>query len=364
MKTYPIPMVPGPVKVSAEVLQAYLTDFGSADLEPEYIELYRQTEKDLQKIFATQNQVVIMTGEGMLALWGALKSCLQPGDRVLSIATGIFGYGIGDLARSIGCDVRTIGFPHDQTIHDWNRIEQDIVEFQPKMITAVHCETPSGTLNPIAELGQLKKRYGVPLLYVDAVASAGGAPVLTDLWNIDLLLGGSQKAISAPPCMSMVAISEKAWEIIDRVDYSGYDALKPFHSAAETGYFPYTPYWQGLAVLYAATQALLKEGLESSFIRHATVAAQCREGIRTLGYELFPTPDAIHAPTVTAVKVPQDTSWAEFDHRLREHGMVVGGNYGPLAGKVFRLGHMGTQADQKLVENALLILAKVWKEIH
>lgn len=364
MKTYPIPMVPGPVKVSAEVLQAYLTDFGSADLEPEYIELYKQTEQDLRKIFATQNQVVIMTGEGMLALWGALKSCLQPGDRVLSIATGIFGYGIGDLARSIGCNVRTIGFAHDQTIHNWDRIERDIVEFQPKMITAVHCETPSGTLNPIAELGQLKTKYGVPLLYVDAVASAGGVPVLVDQWNVDLLLGGSQKAISAPPSMSMVAISEKAWEIIHQVDYSGYDALKPFQTAAETGYFPYTPYWQGLAALYTATQALLKEGLESSFIRHATVAAQCREGICALGFELFPAPDAILSPTVTAIKVPEGTTWAEFDHRLRAHGMVVGGNYGPLAGKVFRLGHMGTQANQKLVEKALLILSTVWKEIH
>lgn len=364
MKTYAIPMVPGPVKVPAEVLQAYLTDYGSADLEPEYVELYRQTESDLQKIFGTHNQIAIMTGEGMLALWGALKSCLQPGDRVLAVATGLFGYGIGDLARSIGCDVRTAGFDHDQTIHNLEKIEQEIVDFRPKMITAVHCETPSGTLNPIAGLGQLKKEHGVPLLYIDAVASAGGAPVLTDAWNVDLMLGGSQKALSAPPSMSIVAVSPTAWEIIDEVNYAGYDALKPYKTAVETAYFPYTPYWQGLAALYAASQILLKEGLEASFERHAAAAAQCRAGILSLGLELFPAPAAVPSPTVTAVKVPGGIPWAEFDRRLREHGLAVGGNYGPLAGKVFRLGHMGTQADAGLVEKALDVISQALNDFR
>jgi aspartate aminotransferase-like enzyme len=364
MKTYPIPMVPGPVKVPAEVLQAYLTDYGSADLEPEYIDLYRQTESDLQKIFGTQNQIAIMTGEGMLALWGALKSCLRPGDRVLSVATGIFGYGIGDLARTIGCDVRTVGFEHNETIHDWGRIEQEIMDFKPKMITAVHCETPSGTLNPIAELGQLKAKHNVPLLYVDAVASAGGTPVLTDAWQVDLMLGGTQKAIAAPPSLSIVSISQAAWEIIDRVDYAGYDALKPYKTAVKDAYFPYTPYWQGLAALYTATHLLLNEGLEASFQRHAAVARQCREGIQGLGLELFPAPGAVSSPTVTAVKVPEGISWTELDCHMREQGLAVGGNYGPLAGKVFRLGHMGTQANPELIGKALDVLARVCSPLH
>jgi aspartate aminotransferase-like enzyme len=362
MKTYPIPMVPGPVKVPEQVLQAYLTDYGSADLESEYVALYRQTENNFQKICGTHNPVAILTGEGMLALWGALKSCLKPGDRVLSIATGVFGYGIGDMARSIECEVRTVGYEHDETIHDWERVERAICEFRPKMITAVHCETPSGTLNPIAGLGELKQRHGVPLLYVDAVASVGGAPVLADEWNIDLLLAGSQKALSAPPSMSMVAISPIAWEIIDQVDYAGYDALKPFKTAVETAYFPYTPYWHGLAALHTATQILLEEGLEASYARHAAAAEQCREGIRALGLELFPAPGAVPSPTVTAVKIPLNISWMEFDSRLRAHGLVVGGDYGPLAGKVFRLGHMGTQANKILVENALSVISQVLKE--
>ena len=207
METYLIPMVPGPVRVPQVVLQAYATDYGSGDLESEFLDLYNRCEADLQQILATRSKVVIMTGEGMLALWGALKSCLRPGERVLSIATGVFGYGIGDLARSIGAEVRTLGLGYDETVSDWAAVEQAIIEFKPKMITIVHCETPSGTLNPLAELGRLKRKHNVPLLYVDAVASLGGAPVLVDEWGIDLLLGGSQKALSVPPAMSFVAVS-------------------------------------------------------------------------------------------------------------------------------------------------------------
>ena len=109
------------------------------------------------------------------------------------------------------------------------------------MITVVHCETPSGTLNPLAELGQVKKELGVPLLYVDAVSSIGGAPVLTDEWNIDLCLGGSQKCLSSLADMAFLAVSDAAWEIIDQVGYVGYCALKPFRTAQTEHYFPYTP---------------------------------------------------------------------------------------------------------------------------
>ncbi len=359
MKTYPVPMVPGPVKVPLEVLQSYLTDYGSADLEPEYLDLYRQTEANLQQIFATKNSIAIMTGEGMLALWGALKSCIRPGERVLSVATGVFGYGVGDMARSIGADVRTVGFEYDQTISDWAEIEKAIVEFRPKMITAIHCETPSGTLNPLAELGRLKEKHGVPLLYVDAVASAGGAPVLTDEWHVDLMLGGSQKVLSVPPSKSMVAISPRAWEIIEQVNYPGYDALLPFKTAVDSAYFPYTPDWQGLAALNTGAELLLNEGLENSFTRHATVAENCRNRLAEMGLKIYPKPEAVSSPTVTAVYVPEPFTWPEFDSRLREQGLVTGGSYGPLAGKIFRLGHMGSQADPDLVEKALDIIETV-----
>ncbi|GAB6905012.1 Aminotransferase class V [Desulfosarcina cetonica] len=357
MKTYPIPMVPGPVRVPAAIRNVYLESYGSGDLETDFIELYTRTQRRLKEIFTTRDDIVIMSGEGMLALWSALKSCLVPGDRVLAVATGVFGYGIGEMAQSLGADVKIVGFSYDETINDLARIEAAIAEFKPRMITAVHCETPSGTLNPLDGLGRLKQTYQVPLFYVDTVAGAGGVPVLADDWQIDLCLGGSQKCLSAPPDMSFLSVSPKAWEIIEAVGYVGYDALKPFHQAVENRYFPYTPSWQGVAALFVAAGLLLEEGLTNSFDRHARVAAHCRQRLAGMGIDLFPAADAVSSPTVTAAKIPNGFTWAQWDQRLRADGLVVAGSYGPLADKVFRLGHMGSQADMALVDRALDVVA-------
>ena len=363
MKTYPIPMVPGPVKAHPDVLAAYRVDYGSADLEREYVELYTQTEANLKRILQTRSQVVIFLGEGMMALWGALKSCLAPGDRVLAVGTGIFGYGIGDMAAAIGAEVRTVGLPYDQTLSDLTAVAEAVAAFKPKMITAVHCETPSGTLNPLEGLGRLKKETGVPLFYVDAVSSIGGTPVLPDEWHIDLCLGGAQKCLAALPDTCFLSVSAAAWEAIEAVDYAGYDALKPFRTAVERHYFPYTPGWQATAGLNAGAEAILAEGLEACFRRHADVAAFCRARLAEIGYTLYPAPGAAPSPTVTAVKVPAGVEWADFDRGLRAKGLVVGGSYGPMAGTVFRLGHMGTQADMGLVQQALAVLEVARREI-
>ena len=357
MQSYPIPMVPGPVVVPEAIRRVYLEPYGSGDLETEFVELYTRTQRRLKEILTTRDDIVIMSGEGMLALWAALKSCLVPGDRVLSVATGVFGYGIGEMAQSLGANVKTVGFSYDETINDMARIEAAIAEFKPRMITAVHCETPSGTLNPLDELGRLKNAYRVPLFYVDTVAGAGGVPVLADDWHIDLCLGGSQKCLSAPPDMAFLSVSPKAWEIIEAVDYVGYDALKPFKHAVKNAFFPYTPSWQGVAALFTAAGLLLGEGLENSFDRHDRAARLCRQRLRDLGIALFPAAGAILSPTVTAAKVPEGISWAAWDRRLRDRGLVVAGSYGPLAGKVFRIGHMGSQADTSLVDKAMDIIA-------
>ncbi len=363
MKTYPIPMVPGPVKLPQAVLDAYQINYGSADMETEFSELYNKTEANLQIILGTRNQIVIQSGEGMLALWSALKSCLLPGDKVLAIATGVFGDGIGDMVLSIGAEIKKISLSYNETISDMSEIEKAIVKFKPKMITVVHCETPSGTLNPIDELGKLKQYHKVPLLYVDAVASAGGTPVLGDDWNIDLCLGGSQKCLSSLPDMAFLSVSNTAWEIINQVNYVGYDALKPFQEAQANHYFPYTPNWHGVASLNAGAELILNEGLANSFARHDQVATYCRQQLTKMGLSLFPAPDAKQSPTVTAINVPDRISWPELDTRLRQHGLVVGGSYGQLAGKVFRLGHMGTQADKELIKQAINVLALITHEL-
>lgn len=363
MEAYPIPMVPGPVKVPETVLRAYRENYGSPGLEGEFFDLYQLTESRLQQILGTRNRVVIQTGEGMLALWTALRSCLQPGDRVLSIATGVFGYGIGDMARAIGAEVLTIGLEYDETLEDLSPVEKAVDAFKPKMITVVHCETPSGTLNPLGRLGKLKQAMGVPLLYADVVSSAGGAPVLVDEWHVDLALGGSQKCLSAPPCMAFLSVSERAWEEIDRTAYAGYDALKPFRKVKETRRFPYTPYWHGMAALNAGAEIVLGQGLDETFRRHEVVSEHCRRVIVDMGLTLFPAARAVPSPTVTAVYVPESIPWNELDARLRQKGLVVGGSHGKLAGRVFRIGHMGSQADMGLLTEALAILSDIAGDI-
>ncbi len=361
MLTYDIPLVPGPTRVPELVRQAYLTDYGSSDLEPEYIELYSRVQEELRTILATRNKLAIMTGEGMLALWSALKSCLEPNDRVLAVSTGVFGHGIGDMAASVGADVEWVEFGYDEILQP-KRVEQAIVQFQPKMVTAVHCETPSGTLNPVHLVGELVDRYHVPLFYVDAVASAAGTPVLVDEWHIDLCLLGTQKALSAFPDLAAVTVSERAWEVIVEVDYAGYDALLPYREALEKGWFPYTPAWASLAGLHAACRLVLDEGLDSVYARHAQAAAHCRLRSRAMGLSLYPTDEAC-SPTVTALNVPDHLTWDELDRALREHGMAVGGSLGPLTRKVFRIGHMGTQADTALVDRGMDVLARILDEL-
>jgi len=363
MEKYQIPLVPGPVAVPKEILDAAVCNYGSADLEPEYFMLYRRTEKLLQKMMNTRNQVVIQTGEGMLALWTALKSTLLPGDKVLVISTGIFGYGFSEMAEALGCQVQVIAFGYDETVHDFESIEETIQTFQPKMITLVQNETPSGTMNPVKEIGALKVKYQVPLLCVDIVSGLGGSVIDVDDWHVDLALGGSQKCLSAPASLSFLSVSEQAWEIVERVAYPGYEALLPFRNIHETGAFPYTPYWHGLAQLHKACELIFEEGLDKCIARHQTVAEYCRARIKKMGLTLYPAEQAVCSPTVTAVRVPDHKTWENLDGELRAHGMVVGGNFGCLAGKVFRVGHMGSQANMNLVKEAMDILESVVRNL-
>jgi aspartate aminotransferase-like enzyme len=351
-----IPMVPGPVTLHPDVAAALARDYGSGQIEPDFLPFYAETADAFRTLMDTRHDVVFMTGEGMLALWAGLKSCLRSGDTVLSVGTGVFGDGMADMAASFGCKTVRLSFPYDSTIGNGDslaRIEQAIRETQPVMITAVHCETPSGTLNPLADLGELKARLGVPLFFVDAVASLGGAAVAMDAWNIDLLLAGSQKCLSAPPSMSILGLSPAAWERMKAVKYAGYDAILPFRTIFRDGRCPYTPNWHGIAALQAGAKALLDEGLEKAFARHAIVAERCREGLTRLGIKLFPKPDAVNAPTVTAAYIPEAFTWPEWRKALRNRGLVVAGSFGPMADKVFRLGHMGTQANVTLMNQAL-----------
>ena len=164
----------------------------------------------------------------MLALWGALKSAVDTrhsnGERpkVLAVGGGIYGCGIGEMARSIGCDVEVFDFEFDCPLDATHakQVAERIAAVRPTLVTAVHCETPSGTLNVLDGIGAAAHEVGA-LFYVDFVSSAGGAPLNVDALDIDLGLLGSQKVLGCPPTLSIVTVSPLAWQRIEQVKYVG-----------------------------------------------------------------------------------------------------------------------------------------------
>eukprot|EP01090_Pellita_catalonica_P002523 TRINITY_DN12096_c0_g1_i1.p1 TRINITY_DN12096_c0_g1~~TRINITY_DN12096_c0_g1_i1.p1 ORF type:complete len:342 (-),score=56.95 TRINITY_DN12096_c0_g1_i1:33-1058(-) len=305
-----------------------------------------------------RNEIIIQSGEGMLALWSALKSCIKKGDKVLAIASGIFGFGIAEMAEQIGAVVQKIEFEYNSVPHtkeEFDHIAQIAKEFKPKMITAVHCETPSGTLTPLKPLGHIAQNVGA-LFYVDFVASAFAAEISLQSMHIDLGLLGSQKVLSCVPNLAVVTVSQRAWDVIDDVKYIGYDALAPWKGAVAKNYFPYTFNWHAIASLSVAIQPIKKD-LKACIARHEKCAVLTRKLVQEMGLKLYAS--ANYSPTVTAVLVPEGTTWKELDTKLRARGVIFGGNYGKLAGKVFRIGHMGSQADETLLTSGLNQLAQI-----
>lgn len=359
-----IPMVPGPVTIPPYIQEALAKDYPSGQIAEDFLPFYASTSRMLGRLLGTENDVLIMTGEGMLALWAALKSTLTPNDRVVSVCNGVFGTGIADMAASLGSFVEKISLPYNHAVtpSDLERIHDCVCRVKPTLLTAVHCETPSGLLNPLQGLSEIKTLCQVPLFYTDVVSSVGGTPVEADAYKIDRALGGSQKCLSAPPSACFVSVSETAWQKIEEVGYQGYDALLPFKTIYQDGRCPYTPSWHGIAALHAACEAIFAEGMETVFARHREVARACQKGLTDLGLSLWPESLNDSSPTVTAAKIPAPYSGKEWLASLRSRGLWAAGSFGPMADTVFRLGHMGAQARMDLLLAALDVIETVIKK--
>ncbi|MBQ9420032.1 MAG: alanine--glyoxylate aminotransferase family protein [Synergistaceae bacterium] len=355
MEKYELGLIPGPVSVPEDVRKAWDFDFASSDLEDEFFSLYHDNQRLIQKFLHTNNTITITSGEAMSILWASLKCTLSPGEKILAVSSGLFGEGFAEMARTFGASAEICAFDDDD-VPEPQKVYDHAKKFLPKVITAVHCETPSGTLTPcIAEIGKIAHDVGA-LFVVDFVASAGGVDVDVDGWGIDIGLWGSQKVLSLPPSLSIAAISPRAWDIIERVNYSGYEAFKDWCDVAEKKYMPYTHDWNAMKALSISLSKLMNG---DSFARHEQAAKLCRDMGREIGLRLFPKDEKFSSPTVTAFYVPEKFAWKNFDSRLREKGLAVGGSYGRLAGKVFRVGHMGSQADCGLVEKAMNIIKNI-----
>ena len=357
MQTYKIPLIPGPVSVPDRYREAYLTNYGSSDLEDDFFALLAENISLLKEALKTKNDVVIGSGEAMSALWGGIKSVVRPNDRFLAVSNGLFGHGFGEMAEAIGARVEYLEAEEGEFVTA-EQLRRKAEEFRPDFISAVHCETPSGLLNPIAEIAPAAAESGA-LFIVDFVASAFGADVRVDEWGIDIGFLGSQKCLSILPDIHAVTVSPRAWEKAAGVNYAGYDALLPWKNALSEKATPYTHNWHANKAMNLSLKDYLSEGLENAFRRHSETAAYCRQRAKDMGLSLYAKNESISSPTVTAIWIPEGWTWKELDAEFRKEGLAAGGSWGALAGKIFRIGHMGSQADIDLVRRGMDVVEKV-----
>jgi len=202
-------MTPGPVEISPRVL--------SALARPEvyhyykgFIDLFAETTEKMKRIYQTKNEVLIMQGEGVLGLEAAVLNTINPGDKVLVLDNGPFGKWFGIYVENAGGKPVYLTSPNNEAFYPEKLKEKLDVEKDIKAMTVVHCETPAGIRNPIKELCSIAKKKGI-LTIVDAVASLAGDDVKPDQWGIDLCCGASQKALSAPPGLTLLSVSKDAW---------------------------------------------------------------------------------------------------------------------------------------------------------
>ena len=294
----------------------------------------------------------------MSILWAALKCTLKSGDKMLAISSGLFGEGFAEMAKTFGVNAEICAFDYD-VIPDSERVREHVKKFRPKIITAVHCETPSGTLTKnLYELGSIAHEFDA-LFIVDFVSSAGGAPLNVDSCKIDIGLLGSQKVLSLTPSLSISSISPRAWDVIKQVNYSGYEAYLSWQNVPENKLMPYTHDWHAMKALNLSLSSIIQEGINNACKRHEESAELCRSLGREMGLKLFPKNEDFCSPTVSAFYVPKKFTWQEFNYLLREKGLAIGGNYGKLSGQVFRVGHMGSQANINLVRSGMNIIREV-----
>ena len=345
-------MTPGPTMIHESVRMAMSKPIIQPDIDLKFFDLYIETTELLGKLLKTQNETLILNGEGILGLEAASASLIEEGDRVLIISNGIFGEGFGDFAKMYGAECEYFRQDFRSPI-DPVQLESFLqANHNFKFATIVHCETPSGLINPIESICPILSRYGI-LSVVDAVSSIGGVDIETDAWGIDVLLGGSQKCLSAPPGLTFLSMSKGAKEAMKSRQTpirSFYANLLIWENYKIEKWFPYT---QPVSDIYALNTAVKRwfEG-EDSFQKHARVAEWVRRKIVQMGFELFPIEG--YSNTVTAFIVPDWMDERAFRKRLiDEYGIMITGAFGPLEGKVLRIGHMGENCNDAFIEETL-----------
>ena len=355
---------PGPTRVRENVRLEIAKETTNPDIDVEFCEFYKNTCKKMSSILNTENDVYTLSGEGILGLEAACASLTEPGDKVLVIDNGIFGRGFDDFVKMYGGEV--VYFSGDYTkeidIEELEKFLQKENDF--KYATVVHCDTPTGVLNDLSKICPLLKRYNI-LTVVDSVAAMVGEEIRVDDWQIDIALGGSQKAISAPTGLTIVSISEDAKNSMKnrKMPIVGfYLNLTIWEKYYENKWFPYTMPINEIIGLDRAIDNILEEKLENVLARHEKIASATRKAFTEYGLKLYL--ESGYSNTVTAVEIPENIGALNLTkHMLEKYNTLVSTSLCDYKDKLLRIGHMGENANLEFIIYVLNVIDKSLKDL-
>ena len=344
--------IPGPTNVPDRVLRAI--DSATIDHRgPEFQKLGQEVLAGLKHVFKTKSPVVIFPASGTGAWEAALVNTLSPGDQVLMCETGHFATLWHSMAKKLGLAPEFIA-------GDWRHgadpaaIEQRLnadTQHGIKAVCVVHNETSTGVASRIGEVRKAIDRARHPALYmVDTISSLASIDYRHDEWGVDVTVAGSQKGLMLPPGLSFNAMSDKALAAAKTSQLpKSYWSWEEMLGPNKTGFFPYTPATNLLYGLRESLNMLREEGLANVFKRHDRHAEATRRAVRAWGLEILCLNPAEYSSSLTAVLMPEGRNEADFRRVVLDNfNMSLGSGLGKLAGKVFRIGHLGDFNDLML----------------
>jgi alanine-glyoxylate transaminase / serine-glyoxylate transaminase / serine-pyruvate transaminase len=344
--------VPGPSNVPDRILRAIARP--TIDHRgPEFGRLALELLEDLKTIFKTNGKVMIFPSSGTGAWEAAVVNTLSPGDKVVMFETGQFATLWKEMAVNLGLNVHFVA-------SDWRHgLDADALELllredrshEIKSVMVVHNETSSAVTNSVPSVRKAMDRAGHPaLLMVDTISSLASMDFRHDEWGVDVAIAGSQKGLMLPPGLGFNAVSEKALATSKSARLpKSYWEWQPMLSQNKSGFFPYTPATNLLYGLRESLDMLHEEGLENVFARHARHGEATRRAVRAWGLETVCADPNSYSSSVTAVFVPPTSNADAFRKVVLENfNMSLGSGLGKLAGKAFRIGHLGDFNDLML----------------
>ncbi len=331
---------PGPTPIPPRVQQAMnrpMIGHRSADCSA----LIAECSAKLRPLFGTAQDVLILTGSGTSALEAAVANTVAAGDKVTVVVTGAFGDRFAKLTETYGCTVHRLDIPWGEACTP-DTLRTHLQQHpQSKAVFMTYCETSTGVLNPVQELAKVIREETDALSIVDAVSCLGAVPLEMDNWGIDIVVTGSQKALMLPAGLALVAVSEKAWQVIEQNDTPRfYLDLRTYRKSLAKHTTPYTPAVSLLFGLGEVLDMFEEQGLAQVIARHNLMMNMTRAAARALELPLMTTDEAA-SPTVTSLYGTDAFDVETLRQTLRQLNVVVAGGQQHLKGKIFRIGHMG-----------------------